>query len=67
MKSEPKPNWTREDLLALGRSYQGAAVLAAAADFDLFDALQDGSGATMDLAQSNGGRDLSGEIHLCIR
>ena len=31
--------WTAEDILALGRSYQGAAVLAAAADLDLFSAL----------------------------
>jgi predicted O-methyltransferase YrrM len=30
---------TAEDILALGRSYQGAAVLAAAADLDLFSAL----------------------------
>ena len=31
--------WTAEEILALGRSYQGAAVLAAAADLDLFSAL----------------------------
>src|ERR1019366_2874499 len=31
--------WTAEDILALGRSYQGAAVLVAAADLDLFGAL----------------------------
>ena len=39
MKSEfPKP-WTAEEILALGRGYQGAAVLAAAAELDLFSAL----------------------------
>jgi hypothetical protein len=31
--------WTPDDLLALSRTYQGAAVLAAAADLDLFDPL----------------------------
>jgi hypothetical protein len=31
--------WTDESALALGRSYQGAAVLAAAAELDLFSAL----------------------------
>lgn len=49
---ESKPNWTREDLLALGRSYQGAAVLAAAAELDLFDALQSASRMAVDLARS---------------
>ncbi len=38
MKVSNQP-WTAEDILALGRSYQGAAVLAAAADLDLFGAL----------------------------
>ena len=38
MKASHQP-WTAEDILALGRSYQGAAVLAAAADLDLFSAL----------------------------
>ena len=31
--------WTSEAILALGRNYQGAAVLAAAAELDLFSAL----------------------------
>jgi predicted O-methyltransferase YrrM len=31
--------WNAEEILALGRSYQGAAVLAAAAELDLFSAL----------------------------
>jgi precorrin-6B methylase 2 len=39
MKSELPQLWTVEQLLALGRSYQGAAVLAAAAELDLFSAL----------------------------
>jgi hypothetical protein len=39
MKTQPAHPWTAEDILALGRSYQGAAVLAAAADLDLFSAL----------------------------
>jgi hypothetical protein len=39
MKPESQQPWTAEDILALGRSYQGAAVLAAAADLDLFGAL----------------------------
>jgi precorrin-6B methylase 2 len=32
-------HWIAEDILALGRSYRGAAVLAAAADLDLFTQL----------------------------
>jgi hypothetical protein len=36
MKSD---SWTADALLDLGRSYQGAAVLAAAADLDLFSAI----------------------------
>jgi len=32
-------SWTAEKLLALGRSYQGAAVLAAAAELDVFSSL----------------------------
>ena len=39
MKPKSHHPWTAEDILALGRSYQGAAVLAAAADLDLFTAL----------------------------
>ena len=39
MRHEPHPRWTADRLLELGRSYQAAAVLAAAADLDLFDAL----------------------------
>ena len=39
MKPDSHQSWTAEEILALGRSYQGAAVLAAAADLDLFGAL----------------------------
>ena len=39
MNPKPSPLWTAEDVLALGRSYQGAAVFGAAADLDLFTAL----------------------------
>jgi len=39
MKSELPKAWTAEQILALGRSYQGAAVLAAAAELNLFSAL----------------------------
>lgn len=37
----PEP-WTGESLLAMGRSYQGACVLLAAVELDLFGALADG-------------------------
>ena len=39
MKTATEQPWTAEDILALGRNYQGAAVLAAAADLDLLGAL----------------------------
>jgi ubiquinone/menaquinone biosynthesis C-methylase UbiE len=38
MQPARNPYWTAEKLLALGRGYQAAAVLAAAADLELFDA-----------------------------
>lgn len=50
MKSTLFPPWTAEDILALGRSYQGAAVLAAAADLDLFSALVSSSLSAAQLA-----------------
>src|SRR5512137_1986118 len=37
--TSPTPAWTADTLLELGRSYQAAAVFAAAADLDLFDSL----------------------------
>ncbi len=50
--SYPSPQpWSAEDILTLGRSYQGAAVLAAAADLDLFSAL---SPAPLSAAQLGG-------------
>src|SRR5450759_61597 len=44
--------WTVEEILALGRSYQGAAVLAAAADLDLFSALVSAPLGAADLART---------------
>lgn len=39
LKSAPNKTWTADRLLELGRSFQAAAIYAAAADLDLFDAL----------------------------
>ena len=39
MRPRTNLKWTAERILELGRSYQGAAILAAAADLDLFSAL----------------------------
>jgi hypothetical protein len=51
MKTEPKKSWTSaEDVLALARTYQGAAVLGAAADLDLFDAVKAAPGTAAELA-----------------
>ena len=52
MKLKSHQLWTVEDVLALGRSYQGAAVLAAAADLDLFSALTPAPLAAADLART---------------
>jgi precorrin-6B methylase 2 len=46
-----KTMWTAEEVLALGRSYQGAAVLLAAAELDLFAALSSGPRAAAALAK----------------
>ena len=51
MKRKPKQPWTADDLLSLGRSYQAAAVFAAAADLDLFDALACGALQAKELAR----------------
>ena len=51
MKSRLYQQWTAEDILTLGRSYQGAAVLAAAADLDLFSALAPAPLAAAELAR----------------
>jgi hypothetical protein len=52
VKIADKQAWTAEDILALGRSYQGAAVLAAAADLDLFSALCRAPLSAADLARA---------------
>ena len=44
--------WTAEDVLALSRGYQGSAVLAAAADLDLFTALRAGPANAQTVADS---------------
>lgn len=46
--------WDMESVLALGRSYQGAAVLGAAADLEIFDHLQSGASTVNDLADRMG-------------
>lgn len=51
MKPERTERWSAEDLLALGRSYQGAAVLAAAADLDVFSPLSAAPLTAADLAR----------------
>jgi predicted O-methyltransferase YrrM len=50
MKPDSQQPWTAEEILALGRSYQGAAVLAAAADLDVFSALASAPLAAAELA-----------------
>jgi hypothetical protein len=52
MKPKSHQPWTAEDILALGRSYQGAAVLAAAADLDLFSALAPAPLGAADLSRT---------------
>ncbi|MGO8928159.1 MAG: methyltransferase [Limisphaerales bacterium] len=52
MKPESHQPWTAEEILALGRSYQGAAALAAAADLDLFSALAQAPLGAADLARA---------------
>ena len=52
MKTESHQPWTAEEILALGRSYQGAAVLAAAADLDLFSALSPAPLGAAELARA---------------
>ena len=52
MNSTHENVWTAEDLLALARGYQGASVLAAAADLDLFAAIHSGAGTARAVADS---------------
>lgn len=47
---QPSLAWTADQILELGRSYQGAAVLAAAADLDLFDAAASGPKTAAEIA-----------------
>ena len=54
MKPKSHQPWTAEEILALGRSYQGAAVLAAAADLDLFSALAPAPLGAVELAHTLG-------------
>ena len=42
MNQDHQPKWSADQLLELGRSYQAAAVFAAAADLDLFPLLAHG-------------------------
>ena len=53
MKSDLGQPWLAEDLLALGRGYQGAAVLVAAAELNLFDSLATGPLTAANLARVN--------------
>ena len=52
MEIATRQPWTAEEILALGRSYQGAAVLAAAADLDLFRALAPAPLGAVELART---------------
>src|SRR5512137_1683699 len=52
MKPDSNKAWTAEEVLVLGRSYQGAAVLAAAADLDLFSALSPAPQSAAELART---------------
>ena len=50
MKSVTSTIWSADKILALGRNYQGAAVLAAAAELDLWTALAPGPRSASELA-----------------
>jgi hypothetical protein len=52
MKLAQHESWTSDRVLELGRSYQGAAVLAAAAELDLFSRLSSGARTAVQLAQT---------------
>lgn len=54
MKRTEKARWTAESLLELGRSYQAAAVFAAAADLELFDAVAKRPRSMAELARALG-------------
>ncbi|MGH7968330.1 MAG: methyltransferase [Limisphaerales bacterium] len=50
MMETPEGKWTTDALLELGRSYQGAAILLAAAELDLFTRLRAGPKIATELA-----------------
>ena len=52
MKPSHQHTWAADDILALGRSYQGAAILAAAAELDLFSALSAAPLPALELARA---------------
>jgi len=54
MNSTMDNTWTAESVLAMGRGYQGAAVLAAAADLELFTALRSGPASARAVAEAIG-------------
>jgi SAM-dependent methyltransferase len=51
MNHEPRRAWTAAELQSLSRSYQGAAILSAAAELNIFDALAPGPMTATDLAE----------------
>ena len=51
MKLKSPPTWTADAFLELGRSYQAAAVFAAAADLDVFGPLADAALTAKELAR----------------
>ena len=51
MSSRKPPSWTAQKILTLGRSYQAAAVLAAAADLNLFERLGRGRRTAAELSK----------------
>lgn len=51
---QARRRWTADSLLELGRSYQAAAIFAAAADLELFDLLSRGGLAAQEVARKLG-------------
>ena len=51
MSSNLSPHWTADDVLALGRNYQSAAVLGAAADLEVFSPLASAPHSAVELAR----------------
>jgi precorrin-6B methylase 2 len=63
MNSANPQKWTAENILSLSRNYQGAAVLAAAAELNLFSALAGEPSSASQIATNLGG-DLRGLVIL---